>query len=430
MKRIVTVQTIVLTLSLISTQSAVYATLGVSNASAYSVALQTDGTIIAAGSVTYNNVNQFAMASYTTSGVLNLVFGAEGLVFTPIGSTSNANAVQANGKIVLAGLSENNSTQFTVAQFTSSGALDTTFNGTGYVVTAIGDGSSANGVIFQTDNKVVVSGVTIVSGTPEFAVVRYNTNGSLDSSFGTGGIVTQLIGDSCVGHELALQSNNAIVVAGYCEILGVQQFAAMRLNSNGSLDSTFGTNGLVTIPVGSASQALSVVVQADGKIVLAGTSDNQFAVVRINSNGSLDNSFGTNGIVTTQIGSNDQINEIVIQANGELVAVGVSDSQFALALYTTSGSLDTGFGTNGIVVTPIGLTSEAYSAVIDADGNIIVAGNSEANFAVARYTSSGSLTVRLVFLVLFSNQVAHKGRTFLVLLMPISTQKQESFIQS
>ncbi|MDZ8089585.1 MAG: putative Ig domain-containing protein, partial [Nostoc sp. DedQUE12b] len=160
----------------------------------------------------------------------------------------------------------------------------------------------------------------------------------------------------------------------------------VRYNSNGSLDTSFGTAGTVINNLGSTDIAYSVSVQDDGKILVAGVSNNNFAVVRYDSNGSLDTSFGTAGTVINNLGGTDIAYSVSVQANGKIIVAGSSKNNFALVRYNSNGSLDTSFGTAGIITTDIGIntTDNAY-ALTQHDGTVIVAGVSANNFAVARY---------------------------------------------
>src|SRR5439155_622700 len=188
--------------------------------------------------------------------------------------------------------------------------------------------------------------------------------------------------------------------AGYASSAGKTTFALVRYNASGSLDASFGTGGKVTTPIGSVDdEAFALVLEPDGKLVAAGYSDrgsnNAVALVRYNANGSLDTSFGTGGKVTTAIGSvDDEVFALVRQPDGKLVAAGytsgTNSTAFALVRYNADGSLDTSFGTGGKVTTAIGsIDDEVNALVLQADGKLAAAGysynGSDTDFAVARY---------------------------------------------
>ena len=216
------------------------------------------------------------------------------------------------GKHTLLGLAMVLTPTLAYAQ-TPGGTLDRTF-GIGGIVTTDFRGSSegASSVAVQADGKLVAAGASDVNGNgSDFALVRYNSNGGLDTSFGAGGFVTADFGSPWeAATALALQSDGKIVVAGFT-VVSFADFALARYNTNGTLDTTFGAGGKVITDFGAvSSQAFAVAVQPDGKIVAAGYANidgnEDFALVRYNSNGALDTSFGTGGRVTTDFGLVEQ----------------------------------------------------------------------------------------------------------------------------
>ncbi|MEH1949260.1 MAG: putative Ig domain-containing protein, partial [Nostoc sp.] len=340
---------------------------------AYSIALQDDGKILVAG-VSNNN---FAVVRYESNGSLDTSFGTAGKVTTNLGSTDIAYsiALQDDGKILVAGVSSSN---FAVLRYDSNGSLDTSFGTAGKVINNLGSSDIAYSVALQGDGKILLAGVS----NSNFAVLRYNSNGSLDNSFGTAGKVITNLGSTDIARSIALQDDGKILVAGVSN----NNFAVVRYNSNGSLDTSFGTTGTVTTNLGSTDIAYSIALQDDGKILLVGVSNNNFAVVRYDSNGSLDTSLGTTGKVITNLGGTDIAYSVSVQANGKIIVAGSSSNNFALVRYNSDGTLDTNFNTTGIITTDIGTntTDNAY-ALTQHDGKIIVAGVSANNFAVARY---------------------------------------------
>jgi len=277
------------------------------------------------------------------------------------------------------------------------GDLDTSFDTDGKVTTAIGVGADyAQSVALQSDGKIIAAGTSDNGSNFDFAVVRYNTNGSLDTSFGTGGKVITNFGADDLIFSIALQGDGKIVVAGSSNF----NFAVARYNTNGTLDLSFDTDGLDPIDFGSIDEALAVAMQSDGKIVVAGTSNNNFALARLNSDGTLDTSFDTDGKVTTAIGAgSDVAYSIVLQSDGKIIAAGTFDNgsnyDFAVVRYNTNGSPDTSFDTDGKVTTAIGdLGDVAYSIALQSDGKFVVAGisynGSNADLAVMRYNTNGS----------------------------------------
>ncbi|TMA63675.1 MAG: hypothetical protein E6J68_11440 [Deltaproteobacteria bacterium] len=280
----------------------------------------------------------------------------------------------------------------------NTGDLDPAFGTGGQVVTPIFNGYDvASALVLQPDGKLVAAGHAYNASNTVFALVRYNTDGSLDGSFGTGGKVTTAIGTGSGATALVLQPDGKLVAAGYASSAGKTTFALVRYNASGSLDASFGTGGKVTTPIGSVDdEAFALVLEPDGKLVAAGYSDrgsnNAVALVRYNANGSLDTSFGTGGKVTTAIGSvDDEVFALVLQPDGKLVAAGytsgANSTAFALVRYNADGSLDTGFGTGGKGTTAIGsIDDEAFALVLQPDGKLVAAGYSSgaSNTAFAR----------------------------------------------
>ncbi len=342
-----------------------------------------------------------------SSGMLDTTFGTGGKVTTDFaGFTDQAFsvAVQPDRKIVTAGAA---GSDFGLARYNSDGTLDTTFGTGGKVVTDFAGGyDEAHSVAVQRDGKIVVVGSATIIGTGlDFALARYNSDGTLDTSFGTSGKVTTdyFAGSLDVAFSVAVQRDGKIVAAGVTA--PALDFALARYNSDGTLDTSFGTGGKVTTDFASGSdEARSVAVQQNGKIVAAGTAfigvtSFDFALARYNSDGTLDTCFGTGGKVTTDFAGSffEQARSVAVQNNGKIVAAGtalfsVTGSDFALARYNRDGTLDTSFGTGGKVTTDFtGSFDEANSIAVQQDGKIVAAGiatdsfSGAFDFALARY---------------------------------------------
>ncbi|MCX7619129.1 delta-60 repeat domain-containing protein, partial [Tepidiforma sp.] len=284
------------------------------------------------------------------------------------------------------------------------GELDPTFGTGGKVTTAVGSSSDeAFALVLQPDGKLVAAGWSVdAAGNDDFALVRYNPNGSLDPTFGSGGKVITDLGSSIDGASaLVLQPDGRLVAAGdSSNAAGKSDFALVRINPNGSLDTSFGSGGKVTTAVGSGSGIAALVLQPDGKLVAAGLSSNgdyDFALVRYNPNGTLDPTFGSGGKVITDLGSgSDEAHDLVLQPDGKLVAAGSSmptlgDFDFALVRYNPNGTLDPTFGSGGKVTTDLGSSyDQAYALVLQPDGKLVAAGysrNAAGNFdfSLVRY---------------------------------------------
>ncbi len=383
---------------------------------AYSLGLQKDGGIVAAGLSSNGSNDDFAVARYLPSGSPDPNFGTGGNVTTSIGSGDDqvrGLAIQKDAKIVVAGSSSNGSNNdFALARYNPNGSLDTSFGGGGEVTTPIGTShDDAYAIVLQSDGKLVVAGDS--AGSPyDFALARYTKNGSLDSAFGTGGTITTSIGsDDDHADALALQEKKgrvtALVAAGSTSGSSNEDFALARYKANGALDSTFTSRpGRLTMPIGFGDDRVNAVaLQKNSKFAAAGSTSNgandDFVVASYLSDGSPDTTFGTAGVVTTSIGSgDDRAYAMVVQPDGKLVAAGStsngSNDDIAVARYNVNGSPDTSFGTGGQVTTPIGSdTDEAYALLIQKDGKLVVAGSSRNgshdDFALVRYNVNGSL---------------------------------------
>ncbi len=352
---------------------------------------------------------------FAQDGSLDLTFDNDGIVTTSIGTSEDFGrgmTVQSDGKIIVAGYSYTGTRDVcAVVRYNVNGSLDTTFDDDGIVTTPIGNsGNRAHAVALQNDGKILVAGYSWSGTDNDFALIRYNSNGSLDTTFDSDGIVTVNFGvtSNDRAFSVAVQSDDKIVVSGYnTNTVSNRDFASVRYQSNGTLDPTFGTNGIVSTPIAlGGDEAQSVVIQNDGKILVAGFSFNfstrVFALIRYNSNGTLDNSFDSDGIATTSISNNDDAGySVALQSDGKIVVAGYTHGatyDFASVRYNSNGSLDTTFDTDGIVTTSIGTAEDLASAVtLQNDGKIVVAGKSsqisgsDNNFALVRYTANGSL---------------------------------------
>ena len=355
------------------------------------------------------------LISFSQSTSLDVTFGTNGIVTTPIGaagSVIHGMATQNDGKIVVAGSSNDGvNSEFAIARYNTNGSLDNTFDVDGKITTSFGSQAEAFCMAIQSDGKIVAAGYMYNDSTWEFAIARYNIDGSLDSTFDGDGKLTTAI--STVDDEInaiAIQSDGKIVVAGYSNASGdinayEPDLAVVRYNTDGSLDSTFNGNGILITSLGFYDVAYSVAIQTNGKIVLAGTHANgsnyEFLVVRYNIDGSLDNTFNGDGIITTAISSSyDVIHSIAIQNDGKIVASGVSGNgstyDFSLARYNTDGSLDSTFNDDGKLITAIGTSLDVpTSIVIGSDGKIVVAAgvtdyNNNRDIALVSYNSNGS----------------------------------------
>ena len=360
-------------------------------------AIQSDGKIIVAGT----SDQKYALIRYNTNGSLDATFGIGGIVATEIWYSINSIAIQSDGKILAAGQGSQG-----LIRFNSNGSLDATFGNGG---TAIISGDAiANAVTIQNDGKIIVA--CFSQSGAYISLLRFTANGTLDSSFGFNGIANK---SGLGGLALAIQSDGKIAVAGFIEKVTstggtTLEFALIRFNTNGSFDSTFGTDGIISTAIGDFAYAEAIAIQSDGKILVAGGG---FVLARYTTNGSLDNTFGNNGIVNTNISDVEKVNSLVIQSDGKIIAGGysISGSDFALNLtvvrYKTNGSLDSTFGNAGIVATPVGNhNTDLYyikcALALQSDGKIIAAGvsafNNNYDFALVRYHNDNTLGINKI----------------------------------
>jgi uncharacterized delta-60 repeat protein len=381
---------------------------------AFAIAVQTDGKLVAAGQAFINDASNFALARYNSNGTLDAGFGAGGRASTNFGGrfeSPTSVALQADGKVVVAGGSVISLfNDFAVARFNSNGTLDTSFGTGGKVLTDFGVSAQAESVAVQPDGKIVVAGFANVNGGYNFELVRYNSDGTLDASFGTGGKVTTDFGlrdqgfSFAQGNSVLLQHDGKIVLAGVAFMSSAYNFALARYNPNGTLDNGFGAAGKVitNFPTSTSNAnvaANSIALQPDGKIVAAGLAGFDIALARYSSSGALDTSFGTGGRVTTDVaGSYDHLSSVALQPDAKIVGAGSTvingDFHSALLRYNSNGTLDTTFGTGGKVINIFGVQSEGASAIaVQPDGKIVAAGGANINgttdFALARFNSGG-----------------------------------------
>lgn len=349
-----------------------------------------------------------ASTAHATDGTLDPTFGTAGITTTNITTYAFAysTAVQVDGKIVVVGQHSPSGSggDFLVARYNTNGTLDATFGTAGITITNFGSSSSGSSVVIQADGKILVAGYSNErGGNRDFAVLRYNTNGTLDATFGTAGITTTNVGSNGTGSSMALQTDGKILVAGYFGSVSNKNFVIVRYNTNGTLDTTFGSAGITTTDLGGVDTASSMAILPNGKILVAGRSfDRNFAIVRYNANGTLDTTFGTAGITTTSFNAGSAVgNSMALQRDGKIIVVGGiwlgNRWIIVMARYNTDGTLDTSFGTAGTITTDLNADSNGYSVAVQPDGKIIVVGDFDAtvswdyDFALLRYNANGTI---------------------------------------
>jgi uncharacterized delta-60 repeat protein len=306
------------------------------------VAIQSNGRIVVTGTSCLtggwpDGDCDVVVARYNPNGTLDTTFSGDGRLRTDLGGRTNGTwsglAVQSNGKLVVAGYMHNGTNfDFAVYRYDANGALDVTFSGDGRVNIGFGSGPEdlATDLVLQSNGKIVVGGVScdVVGLLPwencDFAVVRLNPNGSLDTTFSGDGRQVVNFGGVDLPDGIALQSDGKVVLAGYKEGPTESYFAVARLTTDGTLDTTFRGIGRVVTSFGAGSGAhgRDVRIQSDGKIIVIGHANGNFAVARYNTDGTLDATFSGDGLMMVNFGFDDI---------GWVIALQSSDGKYVLA---------------------------------------------------------------------------------------------------
>lgn len=384
------------------------------------LAIQPDRRILVAGSSESGGGGfQWRIARYTSKGALDASFGFGGTVLTPMGSPGSFEhifdlALQPDGKIVAVGRARTptGGFDFALARYLPDGQLDGSFGNGGKVFTSIGPGTNpdeALSAVLDAAGRIVVAGFARFgtgSAGNDFALARYLPDGTLDSSFNSGGtrpgiVVIDVAGSRDQFNDVTIDASGRIVAAGSARVAGDlrSNFAVARFLPDGTLDSTFNPAGpipgLVTPPLAPGDNpdaALSFAIDAAGRIVAGGFSDTggfiDLALARFNPDGSLDTTFGTGGKVVTNVGPGntaEDLQDLVIQPTGKILIGGATaatalfvDSDFLIARYNPDGSLDGSFGTGGTVVTPAApgtADDEIWAIGLQSDAKLVAAGD-------------------------------------------------------
>ena len=355
------------------------------------VRIQPDGKIVTVG---FDSQNGFGatisfLVRHNTDGTVDNSFGINGSVVVVGGSeetTFQDFVILPDGKFLVTGhkFTQCCPTTF-LYRYTANGTLDATFGTNGVITTPV-DGLWAPRIVLQPDGKFVVASGRVYAGIGNgVAVVRYNPNGTLDATFGTSGITTLNFYLHIL--EILVQTDGKLLVAGDDRWGSNRDIFVLRYNPNGTLDNTFGANGIVQTDIDNQSNAVGgMALQLDGKIIVNGYNripSNYLvssSIVRYNANGTLDNTFGSNGIVRITERSQNFDNiafALAIQQNGKILTAGTRNGTFAISRYNSNGTIDTSFGTNGVVITAIGNYPEydgIFSIALQTDGKIVAVG--------------------------------------------------------
>ncbi|MCG3166637.1 MAG: hypothetical protein POELPBGB_02417 [Bacteroidia bacterium] len=296
---------------------------------------------------------------------------------------------------------------FTANCFAQPGSLDSDFNGDGkktdFFDTDTDDGTS---IVVQPDGKILVAGYSYIQGDHDFVIIRYTSDGNYDNTFSGDGMTSvnfgSLYNDFCM--DMVLQSDGKIILAGHYYInSGNSDICMVRLNNDGSIDDTFGNSGKVFFDPGTANDYLrAVTLSPSGKLVITGDAWGDTFIAQFNADGSVDNTFGTSGLIVTQVANvSTYALEITCQPDGKILIAGyyapdVTDIDFMLFRYNSDGTPDNTFSNDGMVNTDIaGGHERAYCLYLHDDGKISVAGISGNKSALVRYNANGTLDVSL-----------------------------------
>jgi uncharacterized delta-60 repeat protein len=378
-----------------------------SAAVAEGMALQPDGKIVLAGNSYPFGV---ALARFMPDGQLDGLFGSGGTVAGPDGSAF-AVASQADGKLVVSAWAGDG--LMSVIRYRLDGSVDSAFGSGGI---ASGPQGDPRAIAVQTDAKIVVAGTSVGPDVSLFTLLRFEPDGTPDAGFGSDGIVRTRIGEGSGVWSIALQPDGKIVAAGWSTHSNEQVMTLARYETDGRLDSTFGSGGVAQTTAGGAfSSAASVILQPDGRIVAAGSVFPKLAVARFLPDGTPDASFGSGGATTTGTGGIAGAFALALQADGRLVVAGSGPSVFTLLRFRADGTLDAEFGEEGISRSAIGLRADARAIAVEPGGQILAAGYSSGTsytrFALARYRVSTPTTIGLAPLVVpYGTAIRVSGR--------------------
>ncbi|WP_051957633.1 T9SS type A sorting domain-containing protein [Altibacter lentus] len=338
------------------------------------------------------------LQGYGQQGALDPTFGEDGIAYndTPgYNWINNAMTLQNDGKIIVGG--GGSGAQFGITRYNTDGTLDETFSDDGMASVFIANVESyVNAVAVGPNGKIAATGRHYhlnPDGSKQtmFATARLNPDGSIDTSFGDDGVIINNLSNSHhLSTSIAIQNDNKVLVGGGSQNSNnISVVTILRFTNEGNLDSSFDNDGIVKTQVGtSGSGAYDILLQPDGKILVASISNNgnniDFALLRYLPNGSLDTSFGTNGIVTTNFGanSNERVEDLALQPDGKIIAAGTTDNgtsgtnDFAVVRYLPNGNIDTNFGDNGVLIADVaGNRNDRLNAVaLNSDGKIVISG--------------------------------------------------------
>ena len=376
---------------------------------ASAIAMQSDGKMLVAGYV-FDSVSKddILLARYDSQGRLDATFGTNGVSIININGASfdwaNDVAVQPDGKIVVVGGSGND---LLILRRLADGSADTAFGTNGFTTVSGGANTPYSGyaIALRPSGEIVIAGEITSANGNDVALLQFDSNGALDTTFGTNGVVTTNVsaGSSDRASAIVLQPDGKVVVAGRSFVSSTSDVLLIRYHSDGTLDTTFGTGGIVTTDVNGLDAAFGVAVQPDGKIVVAGETyvggmHDDILVVRYEASGVHDPTFGSNGIATVDNSNQDELaNAVAVQSDGHIVVAGETspangDNDVIMTRFTSAGTLDTSFDSDGVVVTNFGGDDYAPALALQSDGKIVLVGSTTVggtdDLLIARYNAS------------------------------------------
>ncbi len=383
------------------------------------IAIQSDGRIVVAGYSNDSGDNSFMLIRYESNGTRDNSFGSSGLTtvgYTGTDESATSVAIQSDGKIVVAGYRDDGTDKdFLLIRHNENGTLDNSFNTNGVAIIGFTNTDEfASDVAIQEDGKIVVAGTRNNSGDHDVMVARYESNGSLDTSFSNDGYtLSGFTSTNEYATGVAIQSDGKIVVAGYSNHNGDDDAFIIRYNSDGSIDDSYSVYGYTLVGfTGIDDHVNSIAIQSDGKIVVAGDTENgdniDFMAMRYNTDGTLDTSFNSNGVVASgYTNSDDYAKDVAIQSDGKIVLAGYRDNgsniDVMVSRYINTGAIDNSFNGDGAVTSERSFENDgATSMAIQDDGNIVIAGYSDFysnnKFFTMRYLSTAPVNVNINFI--------------------------------
>ena len=400
------------------------------------VKVQSDGTIIQAGTVFVSPWSDFIVTRLTYNGSIDSTFANSGKLILSIGTGHDYLrdiAIQADGKILLAGDSHDIGVErtFTVVRLNTNGTLDSSFGNNGvartFVISSVNVDNQLFAIAIQPDHKIVAAG-RILGGSTDMAMARYNANGTLDSSFGVNGKVITHINSSDPHYkgsssidDILVQEDNTLLVVGVAEFdsvriigsetfrFGLNNYVLARYTSNGSLDNSFGQDGIVLTPMApfglfASGHAHTVALASDDKIMVQGeiynnlTEKIQLGLIRYNSDGSIDGTYGVNGLATASFGTAQNFHDLQMEADDKCLVIGMTmyDTElgFTILRFNNDGTPDSSFNNGYLYFSGPRGRSYAWSAAFQ-DDLLIVAGYSQPDITSSNTLRFLSIRIRL-----------------------------------